>query len=153
MEMNQLLTSVDALRFAIAFAQMNLIDANLRRLSNQLRDFFTLEPGLVGGEPYSRDELVNLQRDARKVFRQLLGMGLATADLKIQISLVRIGGPVAPQFLGPPGVLRSVNGTLRDRFLYRQMRLLEELGCDKIQTCPAPDCGRIFFKVTRKEFC
>jgi hypothetical protein len=48
--------------------------------------------------------------------------------------------------------------SLPDRFTYRLIRLLEVHG-DKLRECHAPKsgsnepCGRLFLKVTRKEFC
>lgn len=50
-------------------------------------------------------------------------------------------------------------GTTLDRFRYQMIRVLEDVGLEKIQFCPAPKprssdlCGRIFLKVTKKEYC
>ena len=51
-------------------------------------------------------------------------------------------------------------GSQRDLFLYALIRRLEQVGIDKLRVCQARDrkqasgvCGRMFLKVTRKEFC
>jgi len=58
------------------------------------------------------------------------------------------------------GVVVTRAGALRDLFLYRLVRLLEEVGAERLQVCQAPDrthtdgtCGRLFLKVTRKQYC
>jgi hypothetical protein len=54
-------------------------------------------------------------------------------------------------------VLPMVMGNVRDLVLYQTMRLLEQLGTDRILACPARRaggvCGRLFVKQTRKEYC
>ncbi|MGH7487995.1 MAG: CGNR zinc finger domain-containing protein, partial [bacterium] len=46
-----------------------------------------------------------------------------------------------------------VRGDLTERFLYRVIRLLEHEGAEKIMKCKADDCERLFFKLTRGEYC
>ena len=46
-----------------------------------------------------------------------------------------------------------VDGPLRDRFRFSVLRILNTVGVDKLAICPAPDCGRLFVRVTRKEYC
>jgi hypothetical protein len=47
----------------------------------------------------------------------------------------------------------DVDGSLRDKVVYRLMSLLAETGLDRLLSCPASGCGRLFLKLTRKEFC
>lgn len=56
-------------------------------------------------------------------------------------------------------VVVARGGQTRDLYLYALLRIVEQVGVDKVLACPAPKprsdepCGRLFLKVTRKECC
>jgi hypothetical protein len=150
MSLNGLRRLVDALRFAIDFAQMDLDHADLEEVSNGIRDFETQIPGLTRGKPESRETLKDVQREALKLLRAVATRGIAdTGDLHLRLVILR--GDVARATRAR--VFIALSGKLRDRFLYRLARLLEECGAENLRECSAPDCDRVFFKMTRKKYC
>jgi CGNR zinc finger len=148
---------LEAVQFAIDFAQMNLVRGELTEISDRVRRFLVGVRDLVGGNALPREELVVTQRDALALLRGVVLDGVARADLQLQMFLVRPGvlpgRGQAPTFRNNSPVLATAGGSTRDRFLYRLIRLLEQFGVEKLQACAAPECGRLFLKVTRKEFC
>ncbi len=167
---NQLHTPVEALRFAIDFVQMDVgraSRAELKTAELRVRQLIALRmdqpdrhdwagQGWAGEPPVPRTELERLHDDGRTFLMGAVMSGAAVVALELRFSVVRAhwsGRSSAPRTDYDPGVWIVVNGSPRDLFLYRVIRLLDELGTDKLHTCLAPDCGRLFFKVTRKEFC
>jgi hypothetical protein len=45
------------------------------------------------------------------------------------------------------------HASLRNRVLYAAYTLVREVGREKLQVCRRPDCGHLFVKVGKKEFC
>ena len=51
------------------------------------------------------------------------------------------------------GIALLVDGAPRDVLLYQTTVFLDRVGLDRLHRCPAPDCGRLFLKRGRREFC
>jgi len=156
------LTPVAALRFAVDFAQADLSQADLVEVGQQISDFNTGSPGLVGGRTYTRVTLVALQQELHSVLRRIVRGGhVSPVPLAIQFTVIRpmrflqtLHGAAGRSVPVPDGVLLGVSSAeLRDWFLYKVLRLLEDLGVEKLHECKLTECDRIFFKVTKKEYC
>lgn len=165
---NTLQGPIDAMRFAVDFVQMDLEQASQSELKAAhlcVRKLISLTmehpdrhdwAGKGWGRVLTRAELQRLHADARSLLTGIVVSGDAEAALQLEFSVAR--APLrnlssAARTVYHPAVWIVVNGSPRDRFLYRVIRLLDELGADKLHMCPTPECGRLFFKVTRKEFC
>jgi CGNR zinc finger len=162
---NPLRAPVEALRFVIDFVQMDVEQASQAELKaaerrvRQLIELFLEDPNRldwasqewVKQRPVPRAELKRLHAAARTLLTGIVISGNAEVALRLNFSVVNASSLTRPLYF--PVVWIGVNGSPRDRFLYRVIRLLDELGIEKLHTCPAPKCGRLFFKVTRKEFC
>lgn len=105
-----------------------------------------------------------LASDAYRSFRSQTGAEREHVRLELRSFLRAMAAPpeavmtapIAPilQPLRTAGqVLLTVSGTPRDVTLYLAASLLQEVGTDRIRTCPAPDCGRAFVKIGRREHC
>lgn len=153
MPSNQLQAPMDALRFIVEFAQIDLRQTSARQLravERQVQRFINRGmPGhfVVAAKP-DRLLLDELQRRALSLLREFVSAkpkpDLAIAgDLLLSFYAVRDSSNVRVIVLGRP----------LDRMLYQMIRLLETIGFDKVGVCPAPDCGRLFLRVTKKRFC
>jgi hypothetical protein len=47
----------------------------------------------------------------------------------------------------------AVSGSPRDVTLYLAAALAQEAGIDRLRCCRAPDCGKTFVKIGRREYC
>lgn len=55
---------------------------------------------------------------------------------------------------GAKVVTHFIHGTVRNVLLYQVVQLLERIGgVDRLRLCPAPDCGRAFLKIGRRDYC
>jgi hypothetical protein len=68
----------------------------------------------------------------------------AAAVFQITLRADMVGGSVR---------IHAIASHFSDRFLFTALRLAEEVGLDRLRVCPASGCGRIFVKVTKKQFC
>jgi hypothetical protein len=176
MRQNQLRTPVEALQFAIDFAQRDLehaSDGKLKAVEQGVRRLLT-RPERSSGQgstnvpPLDRAALAHLQAAAHGWLSALVDTGLVEGVTVTVTAAMRdiprpgprstkrtvlLGSTPTVMAVENKAVLVIVGGPLRDRLLYQILRLLEQLGAEKLQKCPAPECGRLFFKVTRKEFC
>ncbi len=167
-----LLGRQDALQFVVKFVQMDLARINptqLKDVEQRVRQLIamTVDPpdihdwasdGWRGEPPVRKAVLLRLHADAKSWFTGIVMSGHARVELRLKFSTAW-----APsQRPSRQGRARSVpvwivvNGSPRDRFLYRVIRLVNELGVGKLRACPEYDkgkCDRFFVKVTRKEFC
>lgn len=153
MTANQLQAPIDALRFIVEFAQMDLPPTSMRQLQaveRQVQRFINREmPGhWVNAATPDRVLLGALQSRAFSLLHLLVTVkpvrNLAIAgDLQLSFYAVREGSSVRVMVMGSP----------LDRLLYQIIRVLEVIGFDKLFECPAPECGRLFLKVTKKRFC
>jgi hypothetical protein len=109
--------------------------------------------------PIPRAALERLHSDARTFLRGIVISGNAD-PVRLSLSFSVAGATVRQKkrlsddyTVHHPSVWIVVNGSPRDRFMYRLIRLLQDLGFDKLRKCKRPDCDHLFFKVTRKDFC
>jgi hypothetical protein len=146
---NQLHTSADAVRFAVEFAQADLEKTNAQALAKQICHFFqgAYRPGAPAPD---RHELLKVQADTRAFLERLMHEGFASESVRLLLCVYRHGSARRTR---QKSVASSATASLRDRFLFRLIELLNAQGAEKLRVCAAPGCGRVFFKVTRKEFC
>jgi hypothetical protein len=153
-------TAEDYLRFAVTFAQMPLATLRARHLATVERDvqrlLYRTEWGrYVRPGELKLEVLQDLQRQAARLlcsFAEPRATRFTVAgDLHLSFwAIRRDDGRVWLAVLGSP----------QDRFRYQLVRLLGEVDTRKLLLCtarkPRPEtgvCGRLFFKVTRKEYC
>jgi hypothetical protein len=146
----RLLDPADALRFAVDFAQLDLAQVPMRQLRQAAVGVQLLlareTPGYwVKKSPPDHEFLQALQERARALLAAFVkGRVTVEADLLLTFIVRRENdGRVRVQ----------VHGSPLDLFLYQVVRVLETGGAEKLLACPAPECGRIFVKVTKKRFC
>jgi hypothetical protein len=116
---------------------------------------FDVHPPLDGAS------LASLQREAREFIGSLVrrrdGRAGSSTPLTITTRTTAIDvSDLIPRrkWKGPRHpVLLMIDGDTRDLFLFQLVRLIEQIGTDKVLECPAPDCGQLFVKQTRKEYC
>lgn len=142
---NQLRTAVAALRLAIDFAESR---AGMRGFLDHR------VPGdLVGADTWvwlgSDQEEDALRQEVRSLFFAILEQRPFDVDLKLQFG-------VLPKRTTISLVQRFSSN--REAFLFRLVWLLKQVGTNRLMKCPAAlttgeECGRLFLKVTRKEYC
>ena len=138
----------DALRFVVAFAQLDLAQApkaQLRQAAWGVKLLTNREtPGRWVKRPEpDREFLQALQDRARALLEQFVkGPAAIEGDLLLTFALTRAAD-------GRVGV--QVHGSPLHLFLYQVVRALELGGAEKLSACP--ECGRLFLKVTKKRFC
>lgn len=145
-----LLDPADALRFVVEFLQVDLGQAPKRQLRQAawgVQLFINRETPGYWAKKDAPDLafLRALQERARAVFGQFVqGPVAIEGDLVLTFIVAR----------DDEGRVRvQVHGSPLDLFAYQLVRVLEAGGAKKLSACPAPECGRIFLKVTRKRFC
>lgn len=145
-----LLDPADALRFVVEFAQVELTHAPKRQLHQAAWDVQLLINRETPGHWVKKAEpdlvfLKALQERARVVLGQFVqGPVTIEGDLVLTFIVTR----------DDEGRVRAqVHGSPLDLFAYQLVRVLETGGAEKLLACPAPECGRIFLKVTKKRFC
>jgi len=155
MKANPLQEPRTALRFAVDFAQKDLGHLTPR----QLRDLERLVQAFLNREKWVSEhvdgafgpkQLEFLQERTLEILTNLVnassvGKGrLAIAgDLRLSFYLSRDGDRVHIEVLGSPLHLLE----------YQLKEVLEAVGLGKLRVCPSTACGRLFLKVTKKEFC
>jgi hypothetical protein len=167
MTSNPLQTPLDAVQWAIAFAQTDLADArsaDLQRHRRALDAFLNpLRPTTWAPvPPLDRDGLMALQAVLRAFLRDIAERGHVEVDLRLHFWAVRQRRPgkkAGRRYGHPdpdawrPEVDVLVYGEPRDWVRYRVIRLLEDLGAEKLRVCKADGCGKLFFRVTQKKYC
>ena len=150
MTRNPLHAPTEALRFAIDFAQVDLAEVDPADVTRSLRRFLLIPDHVVAARPFSSADLKDTQTEAHALLAAIVRTGAAMVRVTLTMALARPAVQSGRIVLTSPRVLTLPMGELRDRFLYRLVRLLEDQGVEKVLRCP---CGRLFFKVTRKEYC
>lgn len=153
------LTDVQVLQFAIDFAQAE----NVLNVAQQIRRIVvTRESPITDWSPQSAADLTALQQRTRALLQPLVRRGFVVVERKVKTLLVRAGPPEHPMPNYSSPVRDNIDDVsdIPDRFINRLIRAFEEVGLDKLQVCQAPlagrddaMCGRLFLKVTRKEYC
>jgi hypothetical protein len=146
----RLLDPADGLRFVVDFAQVDLGQAPKRQLRQAAWGVQLLTNRETPGHWVKKAEpdlvfLQALQDRARAILEQFVqGPVAIEGDLVLTFLVTRDDeGRVRVQVHGKP----------IDLFSYQIVRVLETGGAEKLLACPAPECGRIFLKVTKKRFC
>jgi hypothetical protein len=146
----RLLDPADGLRFVVDFAHVDLARAPKRQLRQAAWGVQLLINRETPGHWAKKAEpdlvfLQALQERARVVLGDFVKGSVAIeGDLLLTHVLTR----------GEDGrAHRYVHGSPLDLFAYQLVRVLETGGAEKLSACPAPECGRIFLKVTKKRFC
>jgi hypothetical protein len=146
----RLLDPADGLRFVVEFAQLDLAQApkrQLRQVAWGVQLFVNREtPGRwVKQAEHDPVFLQALQDRARAVLEQFVKGAVAIeGDLVLTFIVTRDD---------ERRVRVQVHGSPLDLLAYQIVRVLETGGAAKLLACPAPECGRIFLKVTKKRFC
>jgi len=149
-----------AVQFAIDFAQRDLTKASraeLDRTAIQLADFAETperRPSRVAvpHPPLTGADLRAVQASLARILRGITeGRHPNVAlDLALTLHLYRLHD--APGVLGRD-LYVHVEGKPLDRIVYRFVRFLEDFGLEKLRVCKRSDCGRLFFRITKKEYC
>jgi hypothetical protein len=141
-----------ALNFVLHFAQADWEGA--QKMRSQAGEF-------LDGPAPSRQLLASLHKGTKALFAELMEEGYAGYRVRLTVHGLIMAFP--DRFRD--GRLRTRNMpntdamSVRDRFLYRVVQLVTTIGAEKVLRCQAPrvrsttPCGRLFVKVTRKEFC
>jgi hypothetical protein len=155
-----------ALRSIIAFAEADVpIPARTaRKVRGARRDLLNLMAAgdaLPGGAPLTAIANMNvvgleqLRLRLRAFLRYLAGKDDAwplpgePADMKIQSTPVRVTSGAIKWHIQP-----ALGGTEGDVLIHQTKSLLDRLGgLDRLRLCPAPDCGRVYLKIGRRENC
>jgi hypothetical protein len=169
---NPLQTAADALALVVDFAGADLAEPRAGAVwSARLATF--LQPGetlatqggmLVAPLDASSaflpsDALAGLQREIRTFLASLISRrdhrGGSSKPLQVT-TLISVfdASDLVPRrrWKGPKHpTLLMVGGSVRDVVLFQVVRLLERLGTDKVLACP--ECGTLFVRQTRKEYC
>jgi hypothetical protein len=167
MTSNQLLTATEALRFAVDFAQTDIEAVDVAEVERQIENLLNLphyldpRAGWAKVPKLGKAALQEMQASLSEFLANLTGIGTDEVTVSLTFWAVRSLKEGADQMARAkrdatayePRVDVLVHGQPRDWLLYRVIRLLEQVGAQNLKTCPAPECGRLFLKVTRKEFC
>jgi CGNR zinc finger len=152
MRRNPLREPATALKFILEFAQVDLLQLAPQRYLDTLkkvRAFIQRDRDTTDGEAVIAADLNKVptlfQERALEILRGVATHQGATiaGDLVLTFAGVRQGSKV--HFV--------VHGSPLDRFQYQIVRVLEKAGANRLLACPAPGCGTLFLKVTKKRFC
>lgn len=155
-------TPLTAVRFLVEFVQTDLSTSSrvqwgsMADQLSQLGDAPERRRSRVyfATPPITRAQIAEIQTKLRTVLMALTASNTdpshVSLELTLQLSVYR--QRKTPQTL-EPDVYVWVGGRTVDRIVYRAVRLVEGLGLNRVRRCAAPDCGRLFFKETRKEYC
>jgi hypothetical protein len=88
-----------------------------------------------------------LRLDLRAFLRFLAGDGRTGVCPDLHVTLT-------PLHVSTGGVKWIVEGSTRDVLCYQTKTFLDRIGgLERVRLCPAPDCGRAYLKIGRREFC
>lgn len=169
-----------ALRFVVEFSQMNLNDLSpsealnlqlnvhrfltrTRRHPSNSKMHMPSHPGT--GKPIPLADLRAIQANALTLLMALVHNSEAAVEVRLTLRLADVGRMIPPELskifgMDRTPVIAITDGTPNDRFQLHLTQLLEQVGANKIKRCTAErprstgvPCGRLFVKVTRKEYC
>lgn len=149
------------LQFVVDFAQMNLDDCDRKGLAAAALVFAAADLMLTKRDVadftgfITRSPLAQLEKLQSNI-RQLLQMSATAAAARDETvgAKVALPGIELIALISDAGdVWLKATGDPHDVFLYAALRTLERSGASRLKTCQAPECERIFVKVTRKEYC
>src|SRR5262245_35662752 len=134
---NQLRAKMAVLQLALEFAEFGTDPRNFLRQPLSARD-----GGVWTKTPQQPPVDATLQNEIKAILRGLTENREYEIELRIRFGIKRHASGI---------VVTRGSRTERDVFLYQLIRLLEDVGVERLRACP--ECGRLFLKVTRKQFC
>ncbi len=145
------------LQFAIWFAQASADEAIEARDSA-----LQFAQAAEEGHDLRAKDVLALQSETLALIQSAAEPGSITEIvLRVPFAITRPGSKRRPGDRARVLPIRDAM-SIRDRFLYRLVRLLEHVGVEKLSRCEAPRawakndgerCGRVFLRVTSKAFC
>ena len=171
-------TPQDRLKFAVRFAEADLTlysDGDWLKLREDFDCYF--KPGydpeaypappfdpvnfgecipyLTGDEPADvpRSWFVDLQREVRALLRLIAGEPRARGLSAWSITPLFISLWKAPVGRDEVGWMLMISGAGRDLFIEILFQLLAREPAHQIRLCPRPECGRMFYRVRRQQYC
>jgi len=148
---NRLRNASAALAEVVEFAQLDLLALPPKPYLDALRKIHAF---IQRDDPSKRDPQIDVdlnraptlfQERALEILRGAAsphGTTLA-GDLVLTFVGIRKGSKI--RFV--------VHGSPLDRFQYQIVRVLEQAGAHRLLSCAAPDCDRLFLRVTKKKYC
>ncbi len=140
----RLTAAVEDLRALVRYAELSRAGSWSAALNIAGRD-------RLGGDVVARfkrqtpTEVEELRLELRAFLRALAGGSWAMPpSFKPTLTLLREASRTR---------LLVTNGEPRDVTLYLAAAIAQEAGVDRLRCCPAPDCGKVFVKIGRREFC
>jgi CGNR zinc finger len=141
------------LREIVDLVQTDLSTLNsqkIRRLWRRVANVLVLPSGQTPPQPAphldtrSVDELAHWQQLGRDMLRATATASSLRKDfsLRIRVSIER----------GHPAIV-TTSPDVRDLWIYQLAVLLGQVDRRRIRLCQAPDCDRVFVKVTKKAYC
>ena len=137
-------TAVRTLRALLAFAEDEHVSPETIALTGRAYILPSTRAALRALTP---PQARALKRELRDFFHAM-GHGddaRQAVEIRFQVTLVAARGP--------KGIVLFVEGEPREVLLYQASTILQAIGTDRLRRCPAPDCGRVFVKVGRREYC
>ena len=143
---NQLHRPRQALRFLVEFSQADVESArHVTILSRRLAGFLqSAAPGSAFGT-LDRAAIRHLQQRTFEILNDAAQRRSFTVAGDLVLTFWAFSDGAAFRV--------DVGGSPLDRLLYQTIRVLEAVGPGKLLACPAPGCGKIFVKITKKRFC
>lgn len=107
--------------------------------------------GLVGvPDPETAPPTAGAVRNLQGATREVLSV-VSGGPRGVRSTLIRTA--IAWEPSGDGAVAIRSRGSLKDVFLTQLLFLLLEGGADRMLRCPAPECGRFFWKSRRQKYC
>ena len=138
-------TAVRTLRALVALAEDERVSPETFARMGRA---YILPPTLAALRALTPPQAHALKRELREFLHAMAYSETAvplTGEQRFQVAFVAAGGS--------NGIVLFADGDPRDVLLYQASTVLQAVGTDRLRRCPAPDCGRVFVKVGRREYC
>jgi CGNR zinc finger len=139
-------TAVRTLRALVALAEDERVSPETIARTGRA---YILPPTLAALRALTPPQVQMLKQELREFFHAM-AQGDVAARAQTQEQRFNVAFVAAS---GPSGIVLFVEGDPRDVLLYQASTFLQAIGTDRLRRCPAPDCGRVFVKVGRREYC
>jgi CGNR zinc finger len=133
-------TAVRALRALVALAEDERVSPETIARTGRA---YILPASLAALRALTPPQAHALKRQLRDFLHAMAASD--AAEQRFQVAFVAAGGPA--------GIVLFAEGDPREVLLYQASTILQAIGTDRLRRCPAPDCGRVFVKVGRREYC
>lgn len=146
-KVNPLRSPIPALQFLVRFVYLDLDRARVADAALvELQQFVERDEHIRPERAVPAAKVKELQQGALRVLATLARKGTTTA----------VQGPLRLTYVAlsrDDQVRVTLRGSVGDVFYYQIARVLQAAGANRLRTCPAEDCGRLFVKVTKKAYC